>query len=309
MSDFVLINGYVLQFVAPLSQMGFIATNVRRGTNELSSVIEIFKTKPITHPSLKALPSLEKIKKVEFQNVSFGYEPSRSVLKDVSFCLEEGCTLGVVGVTGSGKSTLSNLLYNFYEANAGKILVNNENIQNFTTEQLSSLLGIIPQDIILFNTTIYENILFARPNARKEEIEEAIKLAHLEPVLKRLPHHYETIVGERGLKLSGGEKQRIAIARILLKRPSLYILDEATASLDIATEASIMKNIAPILKNATTIIIAHRLSTVVTADEILVFQHGSVKEKGTHSSLLKQQGLYASLWKAHEESHRRSYAA
>ncbi|OJW54534.1 MAG: hypothetical protein BGO67_10085 [Alphaproteobacteria bacterium 41-28] len=308
-SDSVFINGYVLQFAVPLHYIEFIVRDIRKGVNELANVMEILRTKPITCLSSEASRSLEKVKSIKFQNVSFGYKPSRSVLKDVNFYLETGHSFGIVGVTSSGKSTLPNLLYKFYDVNSGKILVNNEDIQNFTTEQLSSLMGIVPQDIILFNTTIYENILFARPNAQKEEVEEAIKLAHLEPVLKRLPHHYETIVGERGLKLSGGEKQRIAIARVLLRRPSLYILDEATSSLDLATEETIMKNIAPILKESTTIIIAHRLSTVVNADEILVFQHGNIEERGTHSSLLKQQGLYASLWKTHEEAHRRSYAA
>jgi len=308
-SDFVLINGYVLQFVAPLSQMGFIARNIRRGLNEFSSIMEVLRITPAISSLLVKPLSLEKLRTIEFQNVSFGYEPSQLVLKDVSFRLEEGQSLGIVGVTGSGKSTISNLLFKFYEINSGKILINNENIQNFHPETLAHWLGIVPQDIPLFNTTIYENVLFARPSAQKEEVEEAMELAHLKPVLKRLPQHYETIVGERGLKLSGGEKQRIAIARVLLKRPSLYIFDEATSSLDLTTEETIMASLVPILNKATSITIAHRLSTVVNADEILVFHQGIIEERGTHSSLLKQQGLYASLWKAHEEAHRRSYAA
>jgi ABC-type transport system involved in Fe-S cluster assembly fused permease/ATPase subunit len=308
-SDFVLINGYIMQFAAPLGHMGFIARDIRRGMNELASIMEILSTKPeIPSSSMKGSP-LKKLKNIKFQHVSFGYEPSRLVLKDISFYLEEGKTLGIIGATGSGKSTISNLLFKFYDINSGKILINNEDIRNLNTEQLSHLMGIVPQDITLFNTTIYENILFARPHASKEEVDEAIALSHLEPVLKKFPHHYNTVVGERGLKLSGGEKQRIAIARALLKRPSLYIFDEATSSLDFSTEEAIMKSIEPILKNSTCLTIAHRLSTVVNADEILVFHHGRIEERGTHASLLKQEGLYASLWKAHEEAHKRPYAA
>lgn len=309
-SDFVLINGYVLQFAAPLSHMGFIVRDVRRGLNELTSVMKIYKTAPSSsHYNEKNTHSLKEFESIDFKNVSFGYEPSRLILKDVSFSLQAGKTLGIVGATGSGKSTISSLLFKFYDVNSGKILINNEDIQTLNTESLYSLLGIVPQDVTLFNTTIYENIHFARPNAHKEEVEEAIELAHLGDVLKKLPHHYDTIVGERGLKLSGGEKQRIAIARILLKRPSVYIFDEATSSLDLSTEETIMKNIASIIKNSTSIIIAHRLSTVVNADEILVFNHGIIEERGTHTFLLEQRGVYASLWKAHENAHKKSNAA
>lgn len=309
-SDFVLINGYVLQFAAPLSHMGFIARDIRRGLNQLTSIMEIYKIKPTISPHAKR-PSkcLGQLESIEFKSVSFGYEPSRFVLKDVSFNLQAGKMIGIVGATGSGKSTISNLLFKFFDINSGKILINNEDIQNLESESLYNLLGIVPQDIALFNTSIYENILFARPSAHKKEVEEAIHLAHLESVLKKLPHHYDTVVGERGLKLSGGEKQRIAIARVLLKRPALYIFDEATSSLDLTTEENIMNDIAPIIKNATSLIIAHRLSTVVNADEILVLNNGVVQERGTHTFLLKQKGLYASLWKTHDEAHRESSAA
>jgi len=304
-SDFVLINGYALQFVSPLSQMGFIARNIRRGINELADIMEIYNTKSATsQPSEEAPKSPQAFEHIEFKNVSFGYNSSRLVLKDVSFNLQAGKTIGIVGATGSGKSTISNLLFNFYGVTSGKILINNEDIQSVNTESLYKLLGIIPQDITLFNTTIYENILFGRPNASKEEVEEAIELAHLGSVLKKLPHHYDTVVGERGLKLSGGEKQRIAIARVLLKRPSLYIFDEATSSLDLSTEAAIMKAITPIIKKSTSIIIAHRLSAVVNADEILVLHNGVMEERGSHEFLLKKEGIYASLWKAHEEAYK-----
>ena len=309
-SDFVLINGYALQFVAPLSQMGFIARDIRRGINDLAGIMKIYSTNPTTsQPSRKNFKSPEKLESIEFKNVSFAYDHSRFVLKDISFHLEAGKTIGIVGATGSGKSTISNLLFNFYDVTSGKILINNENIQILKSENLHKLLGIIPQDITLFNTTIYENILFGKPNASKDEVEEAIELAHLGSVLKRMPQHYDTVVGERGLKLSGGEKQRIAIARAFLKRPALYIFDEATSSLDLSTEAFIMKTIDPIIKNSTSIIIAHRLSTVVNADEILVLHNGAVEERGTHTFLLKQGGIYVSLWKAHEEAYKESNAA
>ncbi|MBY0273561.1 MAG: ATP-binding cassette domain-containing protein [Alphaproteobacteria bacterium] len=308
-SDFVLINGYVLQFVAPLSQMGFIARNVRRGLNELSDIMKIYRIKSPPSISSRGSNSFDKLENIEFKNVSFGYEPSRLVLNDVSFTLEAGKTIGIVGETGSGKSTISSLLFKFYDVNSGKILINNVDIQSLDSNSLYKLLGIVPQDVTLFNMSIYENILFGRPSAQKEEVEEAIKLAYLEPFLKRLPGHYDTIVGERGLKLSGGEKQRIAIARVLLKRPTLYVFDEATSSLDLKTEETIMNNIAPLLKKSTSLIIAHRLSTVVNADEILVLHNGIVQERGTHLSLLREEGSYASLWRAQEEAHKKSYAA
>ncbi len=308
-SDFILINGYVLQFAAPLSFMGFVARDIRKGLNDFASIMEIYNTKLLTSPPDKSFVLTKQVDKIEFQNVSFGYEPSRLVLKDVSFELHAGKTLAIVGPTGSGKSTISSLLFRFYNAHAGTIFVNNKDIQEVNTESLYNLLGIVPQDVILFNTTIYENILYARPNAQKEEVEEAIELAQLGAVLQKLPHHYDTVVGERGLKLSGGEKQRIAIARVLLKRPSLYIFDEATSSLDLSTEETIMNNITSIIKDSTSLIIAHRLSTVVNADEILVLNNGFVEERGTHTSLLKQQGFYAYLWQTHEEAHKKPYAA
>jgi ABC-type transport system involved in Fe-S cluster assembly fused permease/ATPase subunit len=308
-SDFVLINGYVLQFAAPLGQIGFIARNMRRGLNELADTMKIYKIKPVTSPLFGEFNSPNKLECIEFKNVFFGYEPSRVVLKDVSFYLEAGKTIGIVGETGSGKSTISSLLFKFYDTNLGKILINNEDVQSLGSDSLYKLLGIVPQDVTLFNMTIYENILFARPDAQKEEVEEAMELAHLNAVLKKLPDHYHTVVGERGLKLSGGEKQRIAIARVLLKRPALYIFDEATSSLDLKTEETIMNNIALILKTSTSLIITHRLTTVVNADEILVLHNGVVEERGTHLSLLKEQGRYASLWRAQKEAHKKSYAA
>lgn len=308
-SDFVLINGYILQLAAPLSQMGFVARDIRKGSNELASVMEIYKTKPIKPQYFEGdFPLIEKLESVQFKNVFFGYDDSRFVLKDINFFLQSGRSIGIVGETGSGKSTISNLLFKFYNATSGKILINDQDINSLKSEDLSSLFGVVSQDVTLFNTTIYENILFARPTAIKTEVEEAMQLAQLESVLKKLPHHYNTVVGERGLKLSGGEKQRIAIARILLRRPSLYIFDEATSSLDLKTEEIIMKNIEFITKSSSSIIIAHRLSAVMNADEILVLNNGIVEERGTHLSLLKQRKIYFSLWKSQSEALKDYYA-
>jgi ABC-type transport system involved in Fe-S cluster assembly fused permease/ATPase subunit len=299
--DFILINGYILQFAAPLRLMGFATRDFKRGVNSLSHVMEVYKIQSASSDFYANTSSISRVESLEFKNVFFSYEPSSPILSDINFYLKTGKSIGIVGGSGSGKSTIANLVFKFFDLKAGEILINNKNIQAIEPHSFYKTLGIVPQDINLFNTSIYENILFARPNARKAEVEEVIALAQLEPVLKKLPEHYNTIVGERGLKLSGGEKQRIAMARILLKKPSLYIFDEATSSLDSSTEAAILKNIKPILENAASLIIAHRLSTVVNADQIIVLEGGVIKECGSHSCLLKKQGLYASMWKTHED--------
>lgn len=300
--DFVLINGYILQFAAPLRLIGLAARDFISGINALREVMEIFKTKAIPLVTNAKGNVLSKFESIEFRNVSFGYDPLLTILNNMSFCLKAGQSIGIVGTTGSGKSTIANLIFRFFNSYSGEIFINNKNIQTIETNSLYNLLGIIPQDITLFNASIYENILFARPRASKKEVEEVIALSCLESFLKKLPNHYNTIVGERGLKLSGGEKQRIAIARVLLKKPSLYIFDEATSSLDPTTEDAIMNNVMSTLKNSTTLIIAHRLSTVIRTDEILVLENGTIKERGTHQILLKEDGIYASMWNAHNRS-------
>lgn len=300
-SDFVLINGYIFQLAVPLGHMGFISRDIRRGLNEMSSVMDLYKI-PTDSKSENNKESLDKINNICFKNVSFKYDSSRSILRNINFSLKERQTIGIVGETGSGKSTIANLLFNFYNVHSGEILINGKNINQIKSESLCALLGRVSQDTTLFNTTIYDNILFGNPKASQEEVEKVIKLAHLDSFIKKLPDHYYTLVGERGLKLSGGEKQRIVIARVLLKKPSLYIFDEATSSLDLETEKNIMNSIKEITHKTSSIIIAHRLTAVMHAHEILVIKNGIVQERGNHQKLLKNDGLYASLWRSQSKS-------
>jgi len=231
-----------------------------------------------------------------FDNISFGYHPDRSIIKNLSFKLPEGKSLAIVGPTGAGKSTISKLLFRFYDPSSGEILINNKNIKDYRQLDLRKIIGIVPQDTVLFNDTIYYNISYGKPNATKEEIINAAKIAGIHHFIENIPDKYNTIVGERGLKLSGGEKQRVSIARTVLKNPSIYFFDEATSSLDTSTEKEIIKNLEAISKNKTTLIIAHRLSTVSNADNIIVINQGKIVESGNHQKLLNEYGLYADMW-------------
>ncbi|MEI6188452.1 MAG: ATP-binding cassette domain-containing protein, partial [Alphaproteobacteria bacterium] len=301
-SDFILINGYILQLAVPLGHMGFVSRDIRRGLNEMSGVMDLYKI-PTDSKSENNKESLEKINNICFKNVSFRYDSSRLILRNINFFLKEGQTIGIVGETGSGKSTIANLLFNFYNVHSGEILINGKNINQIKSKSLCALLGIVSQDTTLFNTTIYDNILFGNPEASRKEVEKVIKLTHLDSFIKKLPDHYYTLVGERGLKLSGGEKQRIVIARVLLKNPSLYIFDEATSALDLETEKNIMNSIKEITCRTSSIVIAHRLTAVMHANEILVIKNGSVQERGNHQKLIENDGLYASLWRSQSKMH------
>jgi len=234
---------------------------------------------------------------LSFDRVSFSYKEGRAILRDVSFSVAPGRTVAIVGTSGSGKSSLIRLLFRLFEPDSGRILLDGVPIAEMPLSQLRRAIGIVPQDTVLFNDTIGSNIGFGRPGAKQDEIERATQLAHLHSFVAELPDGYETEVGERGLKLSGGEKQRVAIARAALKKPSIYVFDEATSSLDSRTEREILQNINDLARRNTTLIIAHRLSTVVHADEILVLDHGHIIERGTHSELLRWDGSYASLWR------------
>lgn len=294
--DFVLINSYLLQFIYPLSFFGIILRHIRRGLGDMEEAIRLLELKPeiVDRPQAKVLKT--EMVEITFDNVFFGYEQQRPILKGISFRVPAGKTVAIVGPTGSGKSTITRLLMRLYDVTSGRILINGVDVRDITQESLRALMGVVPQDTMLFNNTLYYNIAYGNTNASATQIEHAIQLAQLDQLLYSLPDGIETIVGERGLKLSGGEKQRVAIARVLVKAPQMYIFDEATSALDTRTEREIQKNIDEISKDSTTIIIAHRLSTVVNADHIVVLQEGHVAEQGTHTELLAKQGIYRRLW-------------
>lgn len=295
--DFNLINGYLLQFFQPLSYFGIILRHIRRGFFDMQHALELLEIKPeiVDKPNAHVLTADSNVEFV-FDKVKFGYNPDRPILKEVSFTIPAGKTVAIVGPTGSGKSTIARLLFRLYDVTGGAILINGEDIRNVTQHSLQSLLGIVPQDTILFNNTLYYNVAYGDSKAPREVVERAIHLAQLDHLLARLPLGYSTMVGERGLKLSGGEKQRVAIARVLVKSPKMYIFDEATSALDTKTEREIQNNIEEISKGSTAVIIAHRLSTVVNADTIIVLDEGRVAETGTHDELIKQGGIYKKLW-------------
>ncbi len=294
--DFVLINSYLLQFIYPLSFFGIILRHIRRGFGDIENALHLLEMKPdiVDRPNAQTLKP-ESVE-ITFDNVVFGYGPQRSILKGISFKVPAGKTVAIVGSTGSGKSTITRLLLRFYDVTDGRILINGIDIRDITQESLRALIGVVPQDTVLFNNTLYYNISYGNPQASAAEVERAIELAQLHKLVFALPEGISTVVGERGLKLSGGEKQRVSIARVLVKAPKMYVFDEATSALDTRTEREIQKNIEEISKGSTTLIIAHRLSTVVNADQIVVLQDGSVAEQGTHAELLAKQGIYKRLW-------------
>lgn len=294
--DFVLINGYLLQFIQPLSYFGYIIRSIRRGLNDVNSAMNLLALKPEIKDAPHAIDLKIETATITFDNVHFAYDERRPILKGVSFTVLAGKSLAVVGATGSGKSTIARLLYRFYEVKEGAILINGHDIRSITQDSLHRAIGIVPQDTILFNNTLYYNIAYGNPQAPEHEVTQAISMAHLDAFIKRLPDGYKTEVGERGLKLSGGEKQRIAIARVLLKKPALYIFDEATSALDTQTERDIQNNLEEISAGATSVTIAHRLSTVVNSDMIIVLDQGVIAEQGTHAELLERNGIYYKLW-------------
>ncbi len=300
--DFIMINAMMIQLYQPLNFMGMVYREIKQAVIDIENLFAILGREPEIEDRPGARPLEVRRGAIRFDNVSFSYDPERAILKGLSFEVPAGKTIAVVGPSGAGKSTISRLLYRFYDVTGGRIEIDGQDIRDVTQVSLRSAIGMVPQDTVLFNDTIRYNIRYGRWEATDAEVEEAARNAQIDHFIRIAPKGYETEVGERGLKLSGGEKQRVAIARTILKAPPILLLDEATSALDSHTERDIQDALDRVSKNRTTLVIAHRLSTIVAADEILVLDHGVIVERGTHPQLLAQGGLYASMWNRQREA-------
>ncbi|CAI0959630.1 Putative multidrug export ATP-binding/permease protein SAV1866 [Serratia quinivorans] len=294
--DFVLVNAYLLQLYQPLNFFGFIYAEVRQALIDMENMFDLLQEEQeiVDRPDAKALHLTAG--EVSFDSVSFGYDARRPILKNVSFTIPAGNTVAVVGASGAGKSTLSRLLFRFYDVSGGSVSIDGQDIRSLKQASLRAAIGIVPQDTVLFNDTLGYNIGYGKTGSSQEEIERAARLAHIHEFIVSLPDGYQTRVGERGLKLSGGEKQRVAIARTILKNPAILVFDEATSALDTQTEREIQSHLREVSRDHTTLVIAHRLSTVVDADEIIVLEAGEIVERGRHEALLAANGRYAAMW-------------
>ena len=294
--DLVLVNAFLLQLFIPLNFLGIVYRQIKYALADMDLVFKLLERRPEVTDRAMAAPLHLGPGGVRFEQVGFHYNPDRPILHDVDFSIAPGTTLAVVGHSGAGKSTLARLLFRFYDVTTGRILIDGQDIRDATQQSLRAAIGIVPQDTVLFNESIYYNLVYGRPGATRDEVLRAAEMAHIRGFVESLPEGWDSIVGERGLKLSGGEKQRVAIARAILKRPRILCFDEATSSLDSHTEQAIQQTLAEVAEDHTTLIIAHRLSTVCDADHILVLENGRIREQGTHRALLAANGHYAEMW-------------
>ncbi len=300
--DIVLVNSMLIQLAVPLHLLGTVYRDIQQALIDMESMFSLLRRPAEVVDSPDATPLDVANGEIVFEDVVFAYDPERVVLKGISFRVPAGKTVAVVGPSGAGKSTISRILYRFYDIQSGRVTIDGRDIRDVTQASLRAAIGIVPQDTVLFNDTIHYNIAYGRIGAGNDEILEAARLAQIDPFIRHLPQGYESMVGERGLKLSGGEKQRVAIARTLLKNPPILILDEATSALDTHTEREIQSALKFISENRTTLVIAHRLSTIIDADEILVLDHGRIVERGRHGDLVARNGAYASMWNRQREA-------
>ena len=299
--DFVMVNTYLMQLYQPLNFFGFVYREIKQGLIDIEKMFDLLRVEADISDAPDAPPLRLQRGEIRFDRVFFGYDERRPIFECLSFVVPAGATVALVGTSGAGKSTIGRLLYRFYDVDGGAILIDGQDLRGVSQASLHAAIGVVPQDTVLFNDSIYYNIAYGRPGASPAEVEEAARLAHIHDFIMGLPDGYQTLVGERGLKLSGGEKQRVAIARTVLKDPRMLIFDEATSALDSRTEGEIQDNLEALSRGRTTLVIAHRLSTVTGADEILVLEEGRIVERGRHARLLEKRGRYAEMWRRQQE--------